>query len=817
MKPTEAQIENRKEELTDPSYKKVSRRELIERIGKSTIGAGFASLPASSAPVGRQRVATQLETPPPPSQLPGTEPLTREGDLAKQMVAGIHTFLLEQTKASVDKREALWGRVYSSHALYEKSVEPNRKRFAKAIGLIDERVPYAAPEIEVSFGQSIPAAIGDGYKIHQVRWPVLKGVDGAGLLLQPEREPVASVVALGDADWSPEMLVGLDSGVPAQAQYARRLAENGCLVLIPTLINRQDTWSGNNRIGKVTNLTHREYIYRMAYEVGRHIIGYEVQKVLAAVDWFAHSYSSRPIGLIGYGEGGLLALYSAALDTRIGITTVSGYFQPRQELWEEPLYRNIWTLLYEFGDAELATLIAPRTLIVEASPGPNIPGPPPAGKNVANCAATGRLVSPSFTEVSAEVERARPVFEKLGVATRLLLMPGGGNEGNPGSDKTLGKFLEQFGAGRKFRDSGHAPRYQTAPSDPTARLYRQFEQLVTFTQHSVIESEGVRKSFWSKADDSSIPKWRKSTEFYRRYLWEEIFGKLPSAPSGLAAQSRKIYDEVGWTGYEVFLPLWPDVFAYGILLLPRAMEPREQRPVVVCQHGLEGRPQDLIKPDRVGDHYYHRFAADLADHGFVVYCPQNPYIGGDAFRKLQRLANPLKLSLFSFILSQHERTLDWLVEQSFVDPDRIGFYGLSYGGKTAIRVPPLLERYALSICSGDFNEWIWKVSRDDAPFTYVFTPEYEVPEFDLGNTFNHSDMAKLMTPRPFMVERGHDDGVSIDSWVAYEYAKVRYHYDLLGLYDRAAIDYFNGPHTIHGVQSFQFLHRFLNWGEPFHW
>jgi hypothetical protein len=28
----------------------------------------------------------------------------------------------------------------------------------------------------------------------------------------------------------------------------------------------------------------------------------------------------------------------------------------------------------------------------------------------------------------------------------------------------------------------------------------------------------------------------------------------------------------------------------------------------------------------------------------------------------------------------------------FVDPDRIGFYGLSYGGKTAMRVPLFIEQ-----------------------------------------------------------------------------------------------------------------------------
>src|SRR5207237_3808277 len=87
-------------------------------------------------------------------------------------------------------------------------------------------------------------------------------------------------------------------------------------------------------------------------------------------------------------------------------------------------------------------------------------------------------------------------------------------------------------------------------------------------------------------------------------------------------------------------------------------------------------------------------------------------------------------TLFSVILEQHERILDWLSEQPFVDSKRIGFYGLSYGGKTAMRVPALLDRYALSICSADFNEWIRKNATTESTYSYLFTMEYEMPEFN---------------------------------------------------------------------------------------
>ena len=105
----------------------------------------------------------------------------------------------------------------------------------------------------------------------------------------------------------------------------------------------------------------------------------------------------------------------------------------------------------------------------------------------------------------------------------------------------------------------------------------------------------------------------------------------------------------------------------------------------------------------------------MADRGFVVYAPQNLYIGEEKYRALQRKANPLKLTFFAPMVRQHQQVLEWLATLPFVDAGRIGFYGLSYGGKSAMLIPAVLEKYALSICSGDFNEEVWKHVSIDVP------------------------------------------------------------------------------------------------------
>jgi dienelactone hydrolase len=745
--------------------------------------------------------------------LPGTQPLETPGDLAEQMVAGIDRFLLREIAESVAKRPRHWNRDVSSAEKYNASVAPNRAHLAKIIGAHDPRAKVPAMELVATTAEPALVGTSEHFDAFAVRWPVVRGVQGEGLLLVPKSARiVADVVALPDADQTPEQLAGLAAGVAPEAQFARRLAESGCRVIVPMLIDRADTYSA---IGpRTTNQPHREFLYRPAFEMGRHIIGYEVQKVLAAVDWFAQEAGGqhRAIGVIGYGEGGLLSFFAAALDPRIDAAVVSGYFDSRQDLWQEPIYRNVFAILDEFGDAELASLVAPRALIVEACRGPQVSGPPQPHDGRSASAAPGRLTTPSVATLQAEVDRARALIKGLSMPRDFELVASKEGNGPPGSQLALEKFLAVLSSGSKLSPLSAPPNHLRKQFDPQSRLQRQFDQIKEDTQHLLRQSENVRVELWSKADRSSrdVEKWKASTVAYRQRFYNDVIGRFEREPLPPAARSRQVYDEPLYTGYEVILDVFPDVFAYGILLVPKNIKEGERRPVVVCQHGLEGRPTDLADPKKINP-AYNQYACRLAERGFITYAPQNPYIFTDKFRTLQRKSNPLGKTLYSIIVPQHQQLVDWLSGLPQVDRERVAFYGLSYGGKTAMRVPALVERYCLSICSADFNEWIWKNASTSSSYSYVPTGEYEIFEFDLGNTYNYAEMAALIAPRPFMVERGHRDGVGPDTWVSYEFAKIRQLYADLKIPERTTIEYFDGPHTIHGVGTFEFLHKHLNW------
>ena len=733
-----------------------------------------------------QAVEPEIDT------IPGTAPLTwpEEGaELSDRLMDGAHAFVERQMAEAKGKRAKFWNYDFSSPEAYQKSIAPNRERFKKMIGVVDQRV---SPVIMERFGDDKNPALvanNDDLSIYQVRWPVLEGVFSEGLLVVPKKGSKSFIILVPDADQTPEQLMGLSGEKSEQTSVILQAVEKGSTVLIPTLINREIYLGpdGKNSRLKRSDQSHREWIYRQAFQMGRHIIGYEVQKVLAAVDWVEEGHPESRIVVAGFGEGALITFYAAACDPRIDELTVHGYFGSRESISSEPIYRNVYGLLREFGDAEIASLIAPRKLTVIS------------GKNPEVTNQKGDI--PAFDLVAAKKEIERLPAE---IRKNVILIP----------DPPLPKIETELKDNRR-------------PFSAETRHDRLFRQLETHAQSLIHRSNAVRQEYYLyKAEPKLKPGgWstnkdhptldpenfiKVSNEFRRRFE-EEAIGKFDETILPLNARTRKILETDQWTAYDVLLDVYPELQAWGTLVMPKGIKKGERRPVVVCQHGRNGLPRDSIDGHKTA---YNDFAAKLAERGFITFAAHNLYRGEDRYRWLDRKANTVGASLFSFIIPSHRQILKWLGTQPQVDPERIAFYGLSYGGESAVRIPSIIEEYCLSICSGDFNQWTRKVAGVDMPGSFMYSIEWEMPYWNLGNTFDYAEMSYLIFPRPFMVERGHHDGVGVDYWVAHEYAKVRWLYTQFGKQDYTGIEYFQGGHSINGKSSFDFLHNHLKWPVP---
>lgn len=750
-----------------------------------------------------------LQLPAPASPLPQTAALDwPEEDLSARMMDGAHRFVERQIADTRARSGRFWKYDPSSAAAWTASVKDNRDRLREIIGASDARLPSS---IERFGDDENPALVAETsrYRVYQVRWPVLDGVSAEGLLVeQANGRPAAHIVVLPDAGQTPEQVLGLAPGLRPERQFARHLANSGCELLIPVLVRREPIETSDAQL-QASQQTWREWVYRQAFHMGRHPIGYEVQKVLAAVDSFrARGGESVKVGVVGYAEGGLIAFYAAAIDPRIDGALVSGYFDRRDRVWEEPIDRNVWSLLERFSDAEIASLVLPRHLVIEHAQVPSF------------TSSKGSWRTPAGSSVQAEFDRIPAV---AGFTRPSLVIGDGDQPVGPMSTEALAVFAKRLGVTLTTDTSG-AGEDRRRRFDPAARHDRAARDIERHVQGLVRAAEHVRdQNFlltvlpelaalrWStEKTRSTLPAARfiEGARPYRERFRQDGVGVFDVPYVALNPRTRKIAQTPKWVAWDVVLDVWPDVFAWGVLVVPTDIAPGERRPVVVVQHGRNGLPRDVIDGHSSS---YNDMGSVLADRGFVVFAPHNLYRGEDRYRWLDRKANTIRATLFSFILGQHERIVDWLGSLPFVDAGRIGFYGLSYGGETAVRIPPLLEKYALSICSGDFNQWTRKVAATDEPWSFMRTIEWEMPYWNWGNTFDYAELAYLMVPRPFMVERGHLDLVGRDQWVAHEYAKVRFLYAQLGLADRTEIEFFQGAHSMNGEGTLAFLHKHLRW------
>src|ERR1700730_5815334 len=75
--------------------------------------------------------------------LPGTKPLTIEGDLSALMHEAALRDMDRKIADSIGSRPGFWHRDASSPEAYEKSIEANREHFRKIIGVVDQRLPAA--------------------------------------------------------------------------------------------------------------------------------------------------------------------------------------------------------------------------------------------------------------------------------------------------------------------------------------------------------------------------------------------------------------------------------------------------------------------------------------------------------------------------------------------------------------------------------------------------------------------------------------------------------------------------------------------------
>ena len=213
-------------------------------------------------------------------KLDGTQPLSIDGDIASEMVSGIDRFLLKQLAESKQTRFERWEKAYQS-GQGEKWFDSQRAKLASILGLREKRIAFNAFELIASTKQSSTVFKDDEVTIHHVRWPVVADITATGFLISPKSKVKANLIAIPDATQTPGDIAGFGEqkkGTPTFGS-ATALARAGFRVVVPLTVSRRM----QKRMNGAT-LTDREFVYRSSFVLGRHLIGYELQSILAIVD-----------------------------------------------------------------------------------------------------------------------------------------------------------------------------------------------------------------------------------------------------------------------------------------------------------------------------------------------------------------------------------------------------------------------------------------------------------------------------------------------------------------------------------------------------
>ena len=168
------------------------------------------------------------------------------------------------------------------------------------------------------------------------------------------------------------------------------------------------------------------------------------------------------------------------------------------------------------------------------------------------------------------------------------------------------------------------------------------------------------------------------------------------------------------------------------LYLPPGMQPGEKRPSVTIVYGGPG-------VQRVHKGWERReLSRLLAAHGFVVF----KLDGRGSANRGKAFEDPLYRGMAKVEVEDQIAGAEWLKSQDFIDPDRMGVYGWSYGGYMVLHMLGQTDLYAAGVSGAPVTDW----ALYDTAYTerYLGDPRtdnanYTEGAYEHGNVLSHID------------------------------------------------------------------------------
>ena len=184
---------------------------------------------------------------------------------------------------------------------------------------------------------------------------------------------------------------------------------------------------------------------------------------------------------------------------------------------------------------------------------------------------------------------------------------------------------------------------------------------------------------------------------------------------------------------------------YYRMVKPRHLEPGKRYPVLFDVYGGPAR-------QRVVNAWGNLFHQYLAQHGYIVFTLDNRGSGQRGTKFETALLGPAGGKLGAVEVQDQVRGVEYLRTLPFVDGQRIGIFGWSYGGYLALMcLMQAPDAFAAGVAGAPVTDW----SLYDTHYTerYLSTPQLNAAGYAASNVLNHA--ADLR--RPLLLVHGMAD------------------------------------------------------------
>ena len=306
-------------------------------------------------------------------------------------------------------------------------------------------------------------------------------------------------------------------------------------------------------------------------------------------------------------------------------------------------------------------------------------------------------------------------------------------------------------------------------------------------------------------DPLTAESWPRVRERIRKGMLE-IFGQFPEQTAPLEPQVISEDDCGRYLRRKVSIQVQPGDRMPAYLLIPKNVKGRV--PAVICIYGTtSGAGKDttvgLSGPQPGTPPRKNRaFAVDFAEAGFVAlaadylrdgeraYPGYRPYDTTEFYRKFP------EWSIHGKDVWDNSRAIDYLQTLDFVDPEKIGMAGHSYGGHSTIFAAALEPRIKVAVSNGPVSDFIhhgmhWGVLPGARNSQSLPRMRPYVLDHTLRPPVAFYEVTALIAPRPLLVGEAVGERRPMEEE---NYAAVSQVYQALGQAGRVRYHWYAGDH-----------------------